>query len=152
MQYCAGQEPDSHNRQRNGDLHSSLVRPIGMRAVQQHTKYGYRANASKNHAYSQIADSKERLNNQGRPKGITIESRGNEKKITPSNHTVSLVYSFKINSDTSHSRWSALSQEASSRRISKIEGRYDAQNYRGKTFDQEQPLLSFQSPITIETK
>src|SRR5438477_5793422 len=150
MQYCAGQEPDSHNRQRNGDLHSSLVRPIGMRAVQQHTKYGYRANASKNHAYSQIADSKERLNNQGRPKGITIESRGNEKKITPSNHTVSLVNSFKINcccagqacrslvsSDTSHSRWSALSQEASSRRISKIEGRYDAQNYRGKTFDQE---------------
>ena len=80
MQYCAREEADCHKRQRNGDVDSSFVRPIGMRAVQQHAKNGYRANASKNQADSQIVDPKERLNDQGRPKGITIKSRRNEKE------------------------------------------------------------------------
>ena len=61
-------------------MNPSLVSPIGRRAVQQHAKNSYRADGSENQSYAQIIYSKERLNNQRRPKGITIESCCDEKE------------------------------------------------------------------------
>src|SRR5215472_13374379 len=145
-------------------MQRALVSVIRMRTVQRHRDDRYGADCTEQHAYAEIAASDERLNNERRPKRVTVKTNRCAEKDNPKvpNRRV------RQRCKDADRKWSvagsSLRRKFANKPISfcrtepvrllrpigQINKHNNAEQNRGKSFQQKKPLPSSKPKQSIQ--